>query len=54
MPDMAMCQRDDCPLKETCYRYMAQPSSVQSYCRFQFYYNEGKVGCFFYIPLKDD
>ena len=26
MPDMNMCKGDDCPRKETCYRYNAIPT----------------------------
>ena len=25
MPDMAMCRDNECPIKERCYRYTAQP-----------------------------
>ncbi len=32
MPDITMCPGNDCPLKETCYRYKAIPSEYsQSY-----------------------
>lgn len=32
MPDISMCKGTDCPLKETCYRYTAEPSEfMQSY-----------------------
>jgi len=32
MPDITMCPGGDCPLKETCYRYKAEPSEyLQSY-----------------------
>ena len=40
MPDITMCKGDQCPLKETCYRYKAKPSMYQSY--------------FVDIPLKED
>lgn len=26
MPDIAMCWGDNCPIKETCYRFTAKPS----------------------------
>ena len=29
MPDITMCQWGDCPLKEKCYRYNAEPSEYQ-------------------------
>lgn len=30
MPDIAMCQGDECPVKEHCWRYMAPPDRYQS------------------------
>jgi len=34
MPDICMCQSEDCPKKEECYRYKAKPDTIQSYCNF--------------------
>jgi len=31
MPDITMCSGEECPLKESCYRYTAKPSRYQSY-----------------------
>ena len=31
MPDIAMCSGDECPIKENCYRYLANPSHFQSF-----------------------
>lgn len=31
MSDITMCSGDNCPLKETCYRYLAPKSEYQSY-----------------------
>lgn len=31
MPDITMCKGEECPLKETCYRYIATPTINQSY-----------------------
>lgn len=31
MPDIAMCQGDECPVKENCWRYMAPADRWQSY-----------------------
>jgi hypothetical protein len=31
MPDISMCMGNDCPIKENCYRYKAEPSKYQSY-----------------------
>ena len=31
MPDISMCEGGMCPIKETCYRFTADPSDYQSY-----------------------
>lgn len=31
MPDICMCDNDNCPRKLTCYRYVAVPDTYQSY-----------------------
>lgn len=31
MVDLAMCKNEDCPVKKSCYRYLAKPDSYQSY-----------------------
>lgn len=31
MPDITMCLGTDCPHKESCYRYTANPCEYQSY-----------------------
>jgi hypothetical protein len=31
MPDIAMCDRQDCPLASKCYRFRAKPTAWQSY-----------------------
>ena len=31
MADITMCNNKKCPVKETCYRYLAAPSQYQSY-----------------------
>lgn len=41
-PDISMCEGIDCPLKETCYRYLATPSYWQSYSNFYEYIENGK------------
>lgn len=35
MPDITMCINDRCPRNKECFRYMAKPSSYQSYARFE-------------------
>lgn len=34
MPDISMCPGGDCPHKEDCYRYRAEPDTHQSYIDF--------------------
>ena len=37
MPDISMCQNEDCPKKDQCHRYTATPSPMwQSYSDFTF------------------
>lgn len=31
MPDITMCQNEECPLKDKCYRHEAKPDEMQSY-----------------------
>ena len=54
MPDISMCANHNCPLKEHCYRYKAQPNSFsQSYDQFTFTINqEGKPECENYREYK--
>ena len=50
MPDITMCIGNDCPLKETCYRYTATPSE---YCQSYFMespYKDG--GCNHYWEMS--
>lgn len=35
MPDIAMCENKECPLKLDCYRFMAKPASYQYYALFE-------------------
>jgi len=30
-PDITMCKGTDCPVKESCYRYIAKPNDYQSW-----------------------
>ena len=34
MPGITMCVGTGCPLRETCYRYMAEPNECQSFADF--------------------
>lgn len=48
MPDISMCLRSDCPLAESCYRYLATPSPYrQAYAAFE------PEGCESYIPVEE-
>src|SRR5690242_6529136 len=46
MPDITMCSNEKCPQKRKCYRYMAEPSAIQSYTDFN------EVDCKYFWPLK--
>jgi len=48
MSDISMCKNEECPLKKTCYRYVAIPNDYwQAYG--QFVYNNG---CDWYIEVS--
>jgi hypothetical protein len=47
MSDITKCLSDECPAKETCYRYTAPSSELQSYAN---YYHDGEK-CDHYWPL---
>ena len=34
MPDIALCKNENCPSKDSCYRYTAKPSCHQVYAKF--------------------
>ena len=55
MPDITMCKGGDCPLKETCWRYLAVPGKYgQSYFKeIPFYFkNEITTECEYYWETK--
>jgi len=35
MPDISMCANNDCPVRRSCYRFMAKPSMRQSWAAFE-------------------
>lgn len=37
MPDITMCTSENCPMKDTCYRVQARPSTYQSWGNFEYY-----------------
>ena len=50
MPDITMCKAEECPLKEKCYRYIAKPSTYQSY--FVGFPGKGEH-CTYYWPVDE-
>jgi len=47
MPDITMCQNEECPSKEKCFRYTAPASKYQSYTVFPV--PEGKDKCEYFM-----
>lgn len=47
MADISMCINESCPLKLSCYRYLAQPDDImQSYAKFEWEKDEnGVISC---------
>ncbi len=46
MPDISMCKNDTCPLKKSCYRFMATPGMRQSYSVFEYkIINDNHITC---------
>lgn len=53
MPDIAMCDNKDCPLRESCYRFTATPSKyMQTYADFEFTTKDDTTECEYYWPVK--
>ncbi len=51
MPDISMCQDEQCPSRETCYRFKAKPDLLmQAYGHFG--REDGAERCGYYWPLK--
>lgn len=49
MPDITMCDNDRCHLRTLCYRYMAEPSWLQSYAHFEPEFGD----CIHYMSIGD-
>ena len=49
MADVTMCDNEECPLKEECYRFMAVACGLQSYAYFT---PNSEYDCDYFIPLK--
>jgi hypothetical protein len=59
MADIEMCINESCPLKKTCYRYMADPNEfIQPYGEYSYKKNaEGLITCDGYLdysPYKNN
>lgn len=55
MPDISMCENKDCPLRNDCYRFIAEPNPYrQAYARFKFAVVDGKPTCDNYWPVTTD
>lgn len=50
MPDITKCTRQDCPVKDKCYRYTCPPGKRQSY----FIPDPGPKGCGYFMPNQTD
>jgi hypothetical protein len=46
MPDISMCSNNKCEKNKKCYRYMAIPSSWQSYANFD------EKDCEYFMPIN--
>lgn len=56
MPDIALCNNNDCPRRTKCYRFMAVPNPYrQSYSTFPVDEDEIASGtCSFFSPIRPD
>lgn len=49
MPDISMCENNDCPSAKKCYRHEAKPSSRQTFATFEV--PDGKDRCSHFVPV---
>lgn len=52
MPDITICQSKDCPIKQSCYRFTANPNRYQSYFM-ESPYDEDDERCEYYIKREN-
>lgn len=54
MPDITMCTNISCPLRDRCYRFMAEPKEfMQSVCRFEPVIDEHQeASCEMFIKME--
>ncbi len=50
MPDVTLCEGRDCPFKDNCYRYKAEPSKYRQSYFLEVPYKDGK--CEYYSPIE--
>lgn len=54
MSDITMCQAEDCPLQEYCYRYQATPNRAwQSYAKFGYKLTVMGAECEHFYQISD-
>ena len=53
MPDFTMCVGGDCPLKDNCYRYTAEPNEYRQSVFCTIPYNE-EGGCYYFWDNRED
>jgi hypothetical protein len=52
MPDISKCANEECPLKDSCYRWTSTPNEYwQSYGDFK---HDEENGCEYYWEVKDN
>ena len=55
MPDISMCANEDCPIKQSCYRYTAiANASYQSYAEFEYKNDKDKCDYFWQNWEKEE
>jgi len=54
MPDISMCTQRLCPNAESCYRFKAKPSELQSYSQFEYTIDADGVNCEYYWPMPEN
>lgn len=53
MPDISMCTSENCPMRHSCYRVQAKPSTYQSWSNFEYTCNKDSGFCE-YIKLNKE
>ena len=58
MPDISMCANRDCPSRESCYRYAAEPDHIQAFGDpvngYFFAPPQGEDRCKFFWPMDEE